>query len=190
MQLLWINVISDVFPGIGLALERADPDVLESGPSAPQQPILGDSEISLLVAEGATLASGALLAGLWAAARYGAGSRQMRSMAFGALVFAQLQHAIACRAPGERLLAFPELLPNPQLTLILAASFALQGAAFLVAPLRRALGLAPVGPAGAIVMASASLLPSLLRLTRGSHRAARAGDGHPRRRTSLAPLGS
>jgi Ca2+-transporting ATPase len=166
MQLLWINVITDVFPGIGLALERADPGVLDRRPFSPQQPILGDKEISGLVAEGATVASGALLAGIWAAARFGAGSRQMRSMIFGALVFAQLQHAIACRAPRGSLRAFPQLRPNPQLTTILAASFALQGAAFLIAPLRRGLGLASVGPAGGIVMALASLLPSLLRLAR------------------------
>jgi Ca2+-transporting ATPase len=175
IQLLWINAISDVFPGIGLALERADPQALAGGPVPAQQPLLAERDASGLLAEGTTVAAGPLLAGLWAAARFGAGSPQMRSMTFGALVCAQLQHALVCRQPADDHPGGADLAPNPRLTAILAASFAMQGAAFFAPPLRRALGLAPVGLAGGGVMTLAGLLPSLLMLLRRTGRWRRCG---------------
>ncbi len=39
MQLLWINLISDIFPGLALSLEEAEPDVLQRPPRNPHDPI-------------------------------------------------------------------------------------------------------------------------------------------------------
>src|SRR5574341_1808662 len=36
MQLLWINLISDIFPGLALALEPPEPDVLSRPPRSPE----------------------------------------------------------------------------------------------------------------------------------------------------------
>src|SRR5262249_20305180 len=72
MQLLWINIVTDVLPGIGLAVESPDQRALEQGPPPPELPILGEGELAALLTEGATLATGALLAGIWGASRFGA----------------------------------------------------------------------------------------------------------------------
>jgi P-type Ca2+ transporter type 2C len=165
-QLLWINIITDVLPGIGLAVEEVDPRALETGPPSPDLPILGEGEVGVLLAEGAILASGALLAGGYGAYRFGANSHHMRSMTFFSLVAAQLQHAIACRTPGENPFQRKDLKANPTLTMILTASFALQAAAYFIPSLRRALGLAPIGISGGIVTALSSVLPSLIMLGR------------------------
>ena len=166
IQLLWINIVTDVLPGIGLAVEEADPLALEKGPASPELPLLGDSEIGVLLSEGATLAAGALLAGTYGAIRFGANSHQMRSMTFGSLVSAQLQHALACRAPGENIFQRTDLKSNPILTKILIGSFVLQAGAYFVAPLRRALGLAPIGFGAGVITAFSSVLPSLVTLWR------------------------
>jgi len=168
MQLLWINVITDVFPGVGLAVEEADPRALERPPPPPDLPILGEGDIGVLLSEGATLTAGALLAAGYGAYRFGANSHAMRSMAFGSLVAAQLQHAIACRTPGENLFQRTDLQANPMLRNILLGSFAVQGGAYFIPPLRRALGLAPVGISGALVTALTSILPALITLWRTS----------------------
>jgi len=168
MQLLWVNIISDVFPGIGLAVEESDPRVLERPPPPPDLPILGEFDIGVLLTEGATLSAGALLAAGYGAYRFGANSHHMRSMAFGSLVAAQLQHAIACRTPGENPFQRTDLKPNPLLRNILLGSFALQGGAYFIPALRRALGLAPIGVSGALVTAITSILPSLITLWRTS----------------------
>jgi Ca2+-transporting ATPase len=165
-QLLWINVITDVLPGIGLAVEEADPRALETGPPSPDLPLLGEGEVGGLLTEGVTLAAGALLADSYGAYRFGANSHHMRSMTFGSLVAAQLQHAIACRTPGENPFQRTDLKANPTLTKILFASFALQAVAYVIPSLRRTLGLAPIGISGAIVTALSSVLPSLITLFR------------------------
>ena len=65
-----INVITDVLPGIGLAVEETDPHALEKGPPSPDLPIIADGEIGVLLSEGATLAAGAA----YGAHRFGANS--------------------------------------------------------------------------------------------------------------------
>jgi Ca2+-transporting ATPase len=90
-------------------------------------------------------------------------------MVFGSLVAAQLQHAIACRTPGENPFQRTDLHANPMLRNILLGSFALQGGAYFIPPLRRALGLASIGITGAVVTAITSILPSLITLWRTSN---------------------
>ena len=166
MQLLWINVVTDVLPGIGLAVEGADPRALERGPPSPDLSIIGDGEIGVLLAEGATLAAGALIAAAYGAHRFGANSPHMRSMTFSSLVAIQLQHALACRTPGENIFQRVDLQANPTLTKILIGAFALQVGAHTIPSLRRALELAPVGLSAGAITALSSVLPSLVTLWR------------------------
>ena len=40
MQLLWINLVTDIFPALALAVEPPEPDILSRPPRDPQEPIL------------------------------------------------------------------------------------------------------------------------------------------------------
>src|SRR4030095_7777790 len=60
MQLLWINLISDIFPGLALALETPEPDVLSQPPRNPEEPIIKTSDFKRIAFESATLSAGAL----------------------------------------------------------------------------------------------------------------------------------
>ncbi len=163
MQLLWINLITDVLPGIALALEPPEPGVMERAPSQSQGSIFGTRDFRKLLGEGALLAAGPMLAGLYGAARFGAGSPQSRTMAFGSLVTAQLLHAISCRSAQQGVFGPGKLPNNPYLNRTLLASGIAQAGAMLIPGLRKLMGIAPLDPASAAIAAAAGLAPFLIR---------------------------
>ena len=44
MQLLWINIISDIFPGLALSMGEPDPDVLKEPPRDPDAPLFDNND--------------------------------------------------------------------------------------------------------------------------------------------------
>jgi Ca2+-transporting ATPase len=163
MQLLWINLITDVLPGIALALEPPEPGVMERAPSQSQGSIFGARDLKKLLGEGALLAAGPMLAGLYGAARFGAGSPQSRTMAFGSLVTAQLLHAISCRSARQGVFGPGSLPGNPYLSRTLLASGVAQAGAMLIPGLRKLMGIAPLDPASALLTAAAGIAPFVIR---------------------------
>ncbi|ACL60560.1 cation-translocating P-type ATPase [Methylobacterium nodulans] len=158
IQLLWINLISDVLPGIGLALEPPEPGILDSKPMPTGTALVDPAETGQLAKEAALLTSGALAAALFGAARYGRDAAQTRTMTFGSLTCAQLLHALTCRSgAGHR----TPLSRNPVLGRILAGSFLAQGAALLVPGLRGLLGVGPIGALDGLVMLAGGVGPFL-----------------------------
>ena len=162
MQLLWINLISDVLPGIGLACEPPEPDAMERGPQPAAASIVRREDFGALAREAGLIGGGALAACAFGALRYGAGSAEARTMTFGSLVISQLLHALTCRSSAHGLFdAERPLPPNAVLSGTLAVSFGAQVLALLVPGLRRLLGIVPIGPAGLLVTLAAGVLPYL-----------------------------
>src|SRR5258706_15035569 len=109
MQLLWINLLTDVLRGLGLALDPAEKDTMQRAPTSADATIVGTRDLTGLVGEAAMLTIGPFIAGLYGALRYGARTPQSRTLAFGSLLTGQLLHAISCRSrtdgifgPAER----------------------------------------------------------------------------------------
>ena len=161
MQLLWINLVSDVLPGLGLAFEPPEPGLMQRPPNA-ERDVVGRDALGQLAAEGGMIAGGSLVALAWGAARHGAGP-EARTMAFGSLVAAQLLHALTARSDRNGLFAGRPgaLPPNRPLASLLAASAAIQALGLLVPGLRRALGVVALGPADLAVSTVAGVLPYL-----------------------------
>ena len=160
-QLLWINLISDIFPGLALALEEPEPDILEHPPRDPQQPIFAKEDYERMAVEGAAITTGAMGAfgyGIW---RYGLGP-QASTLAFHSLTTAQLLHAVSCRSERHSLFSSGKLPANPYLNWAVGGSLALQGLTMLLPGLRSLLNLTPVGLLDGLVIAGASLLPLLV----------------------------
>src|SRR5437870_11416201 len=57
MQLLWINLLSDVAPGLALALEPPEPNVLQQPPRNPAEPILTSIDFKRIAFESAILSA-------------------------------------------------------------------------------------------------------------------------------------
>ncbi len=168
-QLLWINIVSDVFPGLGLAVDPPDPDVLQVPPRAADAAIFAPKDFAAICIEGAVITFGALLATLGGgggAARYssaaiadpaGAPSSISAGRGFLALTVGQLLHALAGRSETETILNGQGRPANRRLQLAVGALIAAQAGVFAVPPLRRLLGLDGLRLADVAIAGSASL---------------------------------
>ncbi len=169
MQLLWINLVGDILPGLGLAFEPPEPGVMRRSPNAADGAIIERRELGRLGIQGGTIAAGSLAALGLGALRHGAGP-EARTMAFGSLVTAQLLHALTARSDERGPGALP---PNRPLTGLLLASVGLQAVGLLVPGVRGVLGVVPLGPLDLAVTAAAGVLPYAAN---EALKAARAGD--------------
>jgi Ca2+-transporting ATPase len=161
MQLLWINLVSDIFPGLALALEPPEPDVLAQPPRDPAEPIVQPADFKRILFESAVLSAGSMAALVYGIARYGRGP-QANAIGFLSLTCSQLLHALSCRSKRHSIFERDGLPPNPWLTGALTGSFALQGLAMLVPGVRGLLGIGSVGLIDCAVIGGSAALPLLV----------------------------
>jgi Ca2+-transporting ATPase len=160
-QLLWINLISDIFPGLALALEEPEPDVLKQTPRDPQQPIFDKKDYERMAVESAVITAGAMGAFGYGISRYGLGP-QASTLAFHALTTGQLLHAVSCRSDHIGIFSQKALPRNPYLNWAVGGSLVLQGLTLFIPGLRSILNLTPVGLLDGLVIGGAALLPLLV----------------------------
>jgi Ca2+-transporting ATPase len=159
IQFLWINLLSDVAPALALAVEPPEPDVMSQPPRDPAAPMLPRGAMIEIGRDASILAATALGAHAVGLVRYGAGP-QATSVAFSTLTTAQLLHALTYRArssgAGGRVLLGT-----------VAGTIGLQLGAMAFPPLRRILGLTPLGLADWALVGAGSMLPLVVNeLTR------------------------
>ncbi|MDI3280601.1 MAG: cation-translocating P-type ATPase [Bacillota bacterium] len=97
-QLLWMNLVTDGLPALGLGMGPADPDLMRQPPRAPGEPILTRRLMATIAKQGA-LFSFCTLAAFLSLLLQGQGEEKARTAAFTALVLAQLAYALRCQGP-------------------------------------------------------------------------------------------
>ena len=158
MQFLWINLVSDIFPGLALALEPPEPDVLLRPPRDPAEEILQPDRLKKMLREAAVLSAGSLGAYGYGLSRYGQGPAA-GTMAFLSLTVSQLLHALTCRSENRTVFSGEQQAPNRYLTGAVVGTFLLQGAAIAVPGLRRLLGISRLGLVDGLVAGGGAVLP-------------------------------
>jgi P-type Ca2+ transporter type 2C len=161
IQLLWINLLSDIAPGLALALEPPDPDVLRHPPRDPREPILQTADFRRIAREAAVLSAGSLGAYGCGLARYGAGPHAS-TLAFTSLTTSQLLHALTTRSDTHGVFGDTALPSNSYLNVALLGSFGLQALSFIVPGLRRLLGVTPLSVVDGVVIGGSVVLPFLV----------------------------
>ncbi len=164
MQLLWINLVTDIFPGLALALEQPESDVMTQPPRSASEPIIKTSDFPAIVSESSVISATALSAYGYGVARYGAGA-QAATLAFTSLTGAQLLHAISCRSETHTIFDPEPLPPNPYLVAALTGSAVAQGLTFAMPGLRSLLGIAPINALDGLVVGAATMLPLFVNET-------------------------
>ena len=155
LHLLWMNVVTDVFPAFALAMEPAAPERMLRGPRASSD-FLTRSFMILIAWQGAMLGAIALIAYVWALSTYGEGAHA-RSIALTAMIAVQLGHTFNCRS---RVASAAKGLAHAPF--IWAATFAvaiLQIAAVSIPALRRILGLTSLNETDWLVAAICVVTP-------------------------------
>jgi Ca2+-transporting ATPase len=177
MQLLWINLISDIAPGLALALEPPEPEVLRQPPRNPADPILKPADFRRIGMESAAISAGTLGAYGYGLARYGMES-QASTLAFTTLTIGELLNAITARSERHSIFNQTTLPSNPFLTTALIGSFGLQALTFIVPWLQSLLRLTPITLLDGVVIGASALLPFVVNeATKTSEVASRDGVG-------------
>lgn len=160
MQLLWINLVTDVFPALALAMEPPEHNVLSKPPRDPADPIIGRRDAYRLLRESGLITAGAMGVFALSVARYGAGPLTSTNT-FMTLTMAQFLQSISCRSEDTTFLN-RERPGNHYLNLAIAGSIGLQALTLFVPPLRGLLRLAPMGPADLAMVLAGTVAPFLI----------------------------
>jgi Ca2+-transporting ATPase len=137
LQILWMNLVTDVFPALALAVEPASPEIMKQRPRDPERSLLSTKLVILIAWQAAMLAALALAAYGWALQVYGPGAHS-RTIALLALIGGQMGHTFNCRSRTRS--AFSGLLRSPFILIAAVIVISLQLLAVYVSPLARVLG--------------------------------------------------
>ena len=164
LQILWMNLVTDVFPALALAVEPAERNIMRHPPRSPQTALLSRQFLILIAWQGTMLAAIVLAAYVWALSHYGEGTHA-RTMAFLALIGTQIGHFFNCRSRTRS--AFEGLSRSPFIWLAAAVMAGLQMLAFSLTPLTRVLDLSRPTMADCVVTALTILIPiAVVELTK------------------------
>src|SRR6185503_12368015 len=136
LQILWMNLVTDVFPALALAVEPSSPEIMKQPPRNPQRSLLSRKFVILIGWQGAMLAALGLGAYLWALQLYGSGEHS-RTVALLAIIGAQLGHMFNCRSRNRS--AFDGLHRSPFIWMAAVIVICLQLLAVYLSPLARVL---------------------------------------------------
>ena len=175
LQILWLNVLIDVFPAMALALEPSDPDTMARPPRDPREPLVTRRFLGVIAWQAALLAGAALAAfsvGLRWHGSEGTGLRHATTLTFTTLALALIFHAFSARS--RRRSAFTaRLFTNGWLWAAVAVSLLLQVAAVYLSPLQGVLQTVPLAAADWGVVLACSLAPvGVVELVKFARRAA------------------
>lgn len=136
VQLLWINLVTDGFPAISLAMDPPDPLVMKRPPRPRTQRILNRRFVLFVFSISILVTAGALTAcfiGLQTSARLA------QTMTFTTLIVLELVRVEMIRKQYRM-----KLFSNPYLIAALASSFLLQLAVLYIPPLNQVFGTVPL----------------------------------------------
>lgn len=161
MQLLWINLVTDIFPGLALSMEPSEPGIMDLPPRDPDEPIISGRSLKRMGFESAVIGVGTMGAYLYGVKRYGIGAAAS-TLAFNTLTFNELVHSFSSRSPYRNVIGGQHLPPNPHLKRAILAMGGLQALVSTLPTTRRLLGTTPLKGADLLVIAAGVLLPLLI----------------------------
>ena len=156
LQLLWLNMITDTFPALALALEPADGDVMRRPPRNPDEALFSRRFLVSIGLYGSLITASAFGAFLWGLDRDPAVAT---TMAFMTLALAQIGHLGNARS-ARPVLAPSRALANRHALGAVALAVILQMMTALVAPLAALLHVTPLDGREWLVVLALAAVPA------------------------------
>jgi len=189
LQILWLNMITDIFPALALALEPSAPDVMRRQPRDPKEPLMTLRFGWLIAWQGVLLAACTLVAFRVGLGWYGAagdGLRHAVTIAFMTLALAQIFHAFNARSRTRS--AFSAgLFSNRWLWGAVVVCLLLQAAAIYAPFLSAVLRTVPLTAADwGLIVASALAPVAVVEAVKAVQRMVAANEVHVGATTTIA----
>jgi Ca2+-transporting ATPase len=145
LQILWMNLVTDGVPALALAMEPAEPNVMQRPPNNPRESIFARGLGAYMVRVGIVLAILSIGLMAWAyqythAPGYPRDPNTWKTLVFTTLCLAQMGHALAARS-NIRLTVQMNPLSNPFIWAAVLITTGLQVALIYVPPLQDFFGL-------------------------------------------------
>jgi Ca2+-transporting ATPase len=158
LQLLWLNLVTDVFPALSLAVEPPERDVMRRPPRDPSSAILSRGFVTMIGLYGVAITAATLTAFVIASVRT---PERAVTVAFTTLALGQIWHVLTARRLG-RLTSWSILVANRWAWGAVALTVSLQLFAVYFQPLARLLRTEPLTLADWGIVLPASLAPLAL----------------------------
>ncbi|MEO0537986.1 MAG: cation-translocating P-type ATPase [Cyanobacteria bacterium P01_A01_bin.123] len=142
LQILWMNLVTDGFPALALAVEPAEPNVMQRPPNHPQESIFARGLGAYMIRIGIVFTVVTITLMYWAyhyAQATPGDPNRWKTMVFTTLCLAQMGHAIAVRS-NTRLTLEMSLVSNPFVLFAVSLTTVLQLMLIYVEPLRNFFG--------------------------------------------------
>ena len=159
LQILWMNLVTDVFPALALAVEPASKDIMKQPPRSSHTTFLSKPFLVLIGWQAAMLAIIVLGIYIWALKVYGPGSHS-QTIALFTLVSVQLGHTFNCRSRTRS--ALDGIFQNPYLWIAALIVVVLQLLAVYLSPLAAVLGTVKPSATDWILIGLSGLLPIVI----------------------------
>jgi Ca2+-transporting ATPase len=161
LQILYLNMLGDVFPALALGLGEGGPEIMKRPPRDPAEPIMARTHWILTVVYGAVIAVVVLAAFKLAGPVLGAGSGEAVSTSFLTLSFARIWHTFNMRDTNSGLID-NGVVRNKYVWGAVALCVALLVLAVYASPLAYALDIVQPGADGWAFILGMSLVPFIL----------------------------
>jgi Ca2+-transporting ATPase len=161
LQILWLNIVTDTFPALSLALEPGEPDVMRRQPRDPQEAIFS-ARFLHAIAWYASLITAVTLLAFWIALDgERTASPRALTMSFMTLALAQTFHLGNARSE-EHVLTTRQVLSNPVALVAVVLVMVLQGLAVHVGALGEVLRTVPLSARDWMLCVSLGLVPAII----------------------------
>jgi Ca2+-transporting ATPase len=159
LQILWMNLVTDTFPALALALEPSDESVMRRPPRQPTASLMSPGMLRLMVIYALLIGAVTIVALVWGLREWPGDRARAVTLSFTTLGFAQIFHLGNARSV-QHVVGRGRALANRYALGAVALTIALQLLAVLAPPLNRILGTVPLSPRGWVIALGLGAIPA------------------------------